>query len=468
MKHLSLLLLALLGATPAFAAHRHHSDEGDSAPEIRSDEGATKIKWSFGASADLQGQYFPDATQSPPLERKFGILNGELDGSMKVGHGFLVKVRPTGHWDPNNPTPNERSWYDLPEGYLQLKGSVSESTAYTMQLGFNTFTWGVTDGYNPVDIVSARRYNDPIFNEKLGAFSLLGRLDFGFLLLEGIYIPWQRESQLPGEKSRWLPRELGGPIQYAGAVTDLPSVPDYSFAEPISYDAALKNNFGARASSHFLGMDAAAYFFDGAATLPAVSYQLDVTATAIDPSTFNVTHWSASPHVTLRPIYNRVTVTGASVVFPIWELIVRSELAVTKAYRKGSPAITEQDTEGVAEVEHTFSGEKSTFTVIGLAAYSDPQDNGLQTSDTPTLNRLFDRAAGGGFRWQPEENTSVDTYAAFDVKHGGSLYNAQLTYKLSDAWKAYGGGQVFQGKSSQPVGVYRHNSRVIAGLKLAL
>ena len=148
-----------------------------------------------------------------------------------------------------------------------------------VQIGFNTFTWGVTDGYNPVDVVSARRYEDPFNSTKLGAFSLLGRLDFGGVLFEGIYIPWQRASLLPGDNSRWLPRELGGPIQYQGLTTDLPASPLFRFGDKIEYDSALKNNLGLRVSSHFLGIDAAGYVFDGAATVPSVFYTLNIDAT---------------------------------------------------------------------------------------------------------------------------------------------------------------------------------------------
>lgn len=431
-----------------------------------------EVKWSYGATLDAQGQFFPVA-ESPEVKQAFGILSGEANGSVKVGQGFLAKVRPTAHWDPNNPTKSEQSWVDLPEFYVQLKKPLSESLTLTSQTGFNVVTWGVTDGYNPVDIVSARRYSDPLHSEKLGALSELLRLDFGFLLFEGIYIPTQRRAVLPGEKSRWLPRELPGPITYAGNTTTLPAVPRYSFGDDIRYDNALLNNFGARVSSHLLGMDAAAYFFDGAASLPAVKYTLDLNATVIDGTVSppKVLQWAASPGIVLQRVYHRVTVTGASAVFPIWELIVRAELAVTKAYRKGSELITEQNTEAVTEVEHTFNsflGENRPLTLIGIAAWADPHDNGLASTGVPSLTRLFDRAAGAGFRYQPSDPALAEGYAFFDTKHGGSLYDLTVSYKLNDTWKVYGGGEYFQGKSSQPVGAYRYNHRAIAGLKATL
>ncbi|MGZ3651948.1 MAG: hypothetical protein ACXWSC_12210 [Bdellovibrionota bacterium] len=459
------ILCLLLACTPALAlaAPGKRTTRESASTEERS---APEIKYSVGASADLQGQYFPDPL-SPQVKQAFGIANGELLGTLKVGHTFLARFRPTGHVDPNNPTKSEQSWYDLPEGYIQLKGNVAEGTAATLQLGYNTFTWGVTDGYNPVDVVSARRYSDPLNSEKLGAFSALGRIDLGWVLAEGIFIPWQRSSILPGDHSRWLPREIGGDIQTGGTLFHPPTVPVYTFVPPVSYDAALQNNLGARLSSHFLGMDAAAYYFDGASSIPAVAYTLDGTVIRTDANFFPL-EISANPLIVLKPIYNRVTMAGGSAVFPIWELLIRGELAVTNAYRKNSSAITEQNTETVVEVEHTFTGEKSTLTTIGLLSWADPQDNGVSTTSTPSLTRLFDRAGGGGVRWQPTEAFSGEAFAVFDVKRGGSLYKGQLSYKLSDAFKIYSGGEVFNGQTTQPTGVYRKNGRVIAGLKVSI
>lgn len=463
---LKILLLSYLLVSPALATP---VDDDDNA-RFPSSYGES-LKWSVGATADAQAQYFPDAL-SPAVEQKFGILNAELNGTVKSGKKYLVKARPTAHWDPNNPTKSEQSWYDLPEGYFQLKSTLSERTSATFQLGYNTFTWGVTDGYNPIDVVSARRYSDPLHSEKLGAFSLLARMNFAFddfqLLVEGIYIPWQRRSTLPGENSRWLPREFSGPVQNSGVTVTPPASPDFSFREPLVYDNALRNNLGLRLSSHFLGMDAAAYVFDGASTLPAVAINLDIHATALDPVTFQPTQFSAGSQIGLVPLFNRVTVTGVSVVFPLSELIVRAELAVTKAYRKGSSKISEKNTEAVGELEHTFTVGKGSLTALGLMSWADPEEPQGQTITSASFTRLFDTAVGGGLRWQPNEVFSAEGFGGFDVKHGGEIFRGELGYKLTDAWKVYGAGELLIGTLDQPIGSYRKNSRAIAGLKVTL
>jgi hypothetical protein len=442
VKRINLLLVALLLAPSAFAS---------------------TLKYSVGAAADLQGQYFPNSL-SPQVKQTFGILNAEVTSSAKMG-SFSVKFRPTGHLDPNNPTKSEQSWYDLPEGYLQLKGSLSEDVSGTVQLGFNTFTWGVTDGYNPLDVVSARRFSDPLNSEKLGAPSVLGRLDFGSVLLEGIYIPWQRSSTLPGDHSRWLPREISSQVTQAGVVFDTPKVPEYTFGPDRSFNNPLHNNFGARVSSHFLGIDLAAYHFEGAASVPGTSFHMDGDVIRVIPLPIEI---AARPTVSLTEIFHRVKVYGASAVFNVWEFVVRGETAITNDDHLGSSAFPEHETDTVVELEHTFTGDKSTFTVIGLQSFTNQRYGDSSTTSTPSLTQLFNRASGIGFRWQPNETVRGESFAVFDTQHGGQIYKLELTYKLSDSWRVYGGGEVFSAKTSVPIGTYGKNSRGIAGLKLSI
>ncbi len=448
-----LLLFLLLGA-PASA---------DSPPA------PAKIR--VGAMVDAQKQYFSDGLSPAVDPRASDILNGELSGSVK-GENFLLKLRPTGHWDPLNKTRGERSWWDVPEGYAQGKIALSESVSATLRLGMDTFTWGVTDGFNPLDVVSARRYNDPLRPEKLGAPSSTLRLNWIYenlsLLLEGIYIPKQRESTLPGDNSRWLPREIGGEIFTDNILFRPPASPTYYFREPIVYDDALQNNYGLRLSSTFLGMDLAGYYFDGAATTPATSYRLTGTVTKINLGGSPEFEINANPAIGLRPLYHRVRMIGGSLVFPLAELLFRFEGAVTNDRRKNSSSIPEKITEAVAEVEHTFSFEKATLTAIGLFTYADYRENSGTTTHTPSLTRLFDRGAALGLRWQPVPVWSAEGFVVFDTKVGGNMLKLDTTFQVKDAVKIYAGAEIFSGKTTTPIGVYRKNDRVISGVRIAL
>ncbi len=139
-----------------------------------------EIKFSKALNLDLQGLYYPDKL-SPYVNYGHGILKGELNTSLRVGRKFLFKFRPTGTIDPGNKSVSEQYWADVPEGYGQYRHSFGDSATSYTQLGWNIFTWGVTDGYTPVDVVNARRFHDPLRSEKLGAFSLVQKIRFRWI-----------------------------------------------------------------------------------------------------------------------------------------------------------------------------------------------------------------------------------------------------------------------------------------------
>jgi len=124
-------------------------------------------------------------------------------------------------------------------------------------------------------------------------------------------------------------------------------------------------------------------------------------------------------------------------------------------------------TETVLQLEHTFSGEKQSLTMIGLFTYADTEDPENIRSST-SFARMFDRGLALGARYQPLETLTMELFSIFDTRYGGMLQKLESTYTLTDAWKLYGGAEIFSGKITTPIGVYRKNDRLWAGVKLAL
>ncbi len=428
-------------------------------------EPPTEWKWSLGANLDVQGLYYPGKV-SPHVNDALEIGKGELISSLKVGRAFLAKFRPTGTWDPANKSESEQYWADVPEGYVQLRLPLGSSiTSYT-QVGFNVFTWGITDGFNPVDVVNARRYHDPLRSEKLGAFSVVEKVDLGSALVEGIFIPWQRESKLPGSSSRWLPRELSRDQQIESTLFRLPTTHTFYFREHQELDDALTANFGLRLGVKTLGIDFGGYFFDGASAVPATNLRLTGAVSGFFPGQVPDVVIDADPPIGIRPIYYRNKMYGASMVFPVWRFLVRMEGAQTKPDRK-AVNLPVKTTEAVLELEYTFSGETQSLTIINLFTYADTEDPENTRSST-SFARMFDRGLALGLRYQPMEKLSAEFFSIFDTRYGGMLQKLESTYTLTDAWKVYGGAEVFSGKITTPIGVYRKNDRLWAGVKRAL
>ena len=426
-----------------------------------------ELKLSKSLNLDLQGQYFPEKV-SPHVNNSLGILKGELNLGLKIGKPVLLKFRPTGRIDPSNKSESEKYWADVPEGFGQLRLSWG-SGSWTTQLGMNTFAWGVTDGFNPVDVVNPRRYHDPLNSEKLGVFSWANKLDFGPVLLEGIFIPKQRMSKLPATNSRWLPRELERDTVIDNTLFRV--APNHTFyyrtsPEYLEYDDALYNNIAGRVALKALGMDFGFYGYDGSAPVPATNLRLTGAVTAFLPGRSPDLIIDADPPIGIRPIYYRQTMFGATAVAPVGPLLVKAAVARTKPHRKATN-LPVSVTEAALELEHTISGESSSLTLIGILTYADTEDPETTTSSN-SLGRMFDRGVVLGARYTPIETFTAETFTVFDTRYGSRLHKLELTKTLSDAWKVYGGGEILAGKISTPIGVYRGNDRVTAGVKLTL
>ena len=405
----------------------------------------------------------------PVVNSWLGIWH--LQTSAQGGWSKEVKfnIRPEFQADPFNNTISERYWAELPEGYLQIKPIQDAPSELVIQAGFNTFTWGVTDGFNPLDIVSAKRYTDPFITEKLGAPSLLIRSEVpgGIVSFEGIYIPFQRKSIIPGNNNRWLPRQ-GATIQPGVDVLGFPvivQIPDqssYNLHDDLTLDSALNNNFGFRLEAHVQSLDLSFVLFDGAAAVPFVQVGITSNLVAFPPPAFVI---QDDQLINITPIYYRQLVYGGSAVYPFKEFIFRAEAAFTRVTSR-SPGLQGITNQFVVEAEHEFDifGTRITGILEGTyGQYSNPQNSSLFS-----LPRMFDRAVIPGFRYAPTETFSVAAFAVIDTQYNGELGHAEMSDALNDNWKVNLAGELLMGSATTPIGSYSKNSRIIAGLKYSL
>jgi hypothetical protein len=414
----------------------------------------------------LTEQMYPDNI-SPVVNQFFEIGNLQLPTEVRYGSMLSFKMRPEFQVNPASDSIPERYWAELPEGYFQIKPLAGDPTL-RIQLGFNTFTWGVTDGYNPLDVVSAARYEDPLNPEKLGAASLAvhAELPGGVLSFDGIYIPRQRQSILPGNNSRWLPREQfqseSVNSQNYLATIVLPSNEQFGLSSDQVLSNALDSNFGFKMDAHLPSLDLSAMFFDGAAPLPATDVSLSGggTFTSINTITIN-----ADPFIGIRPVYYRQIMTGGSLVYALGEFIIRGEAALTRVVSKRSD-LPSLSNEYVGEIEHTFPIEAGTLTALVEGTYA--QHSETVDPTLVSLSRVFDRAVAVGAHYSPNSSLTAGMLALLDTEFHGELIRLEISDALSDSFKLSGTGELLQGADGSPVGTYRYNSRALVSLKYAL
>ena len=132
---------------------------------------AEDAEWSLHLDSRINAIYYPEAYGE---ETNQDLEQIELTPiyRWKKTDTYRLFFKPQFTWDPNNKSTEEQTYLDG-EAYLRIKGDTQ-----SLQVGYNVFNWGVTDGYNPMDVLNSRQYFDPLHSKKRGLPSLVYSLNY--------------------------------------------------------------------------------------------------------------------------------------------------------------------------------------------------------------------------------------------------------------------------------------------------
>ncbi len=177
-----------------------------------------------------------------------------------------------------------------------------------IRAGYQIYSWGVADLYNPTDKLNPRDYIDILNYEKEGILSLKVGYSFSNWTLEGIWIPLPEESYLP--QPGWRFFEMPGASQGLppAIVSDLIALrPGKSIRNP-QFAARLRGTAGR--------FDLGFSYFYGLATVP----QREVSVGTFNPVDNTVT-------VTVTEVFPREHTVGANMATTIKKLGLHLETA---------------------------------------------------------------------------------------------------------------------------------------------
>ena len=414
--------------------------------------GAFAWKTKFSSKLCLSGTYYPvDLEQGTSQWSSPVRLEPEI--SFKKSKAFKITIAPYLYSDPSSSSPGEKAIVDFNEANVE-----SKMGDFNLKVGFNSVSWGATDVFNPLDVVASRRYMDPLNGEKRGVPSVILGYDGGASRFEAIYVPVQQDAFLPGENSRWLPRDITVNRSNDFAQVDLPKDLHYSYLPKEEIENAQRDGFGARYEHSGEGMDFSAIFYQGAATTPAIFPEISGTITSLDPLLIQL-----DPEVKLRPVYYKRRTAGASAVMTLESTIFRIAGAASEQLhaRSNLPGSAQY---GVLGVEHNLAVGASTLTVLlqgTIAAHEDQADNQVSS-----LERIFDRSWLLGFRLATSSEWTVTLAALYDTVWEGLFTQFKAERKITDGLTATIGADIVEGKPGTPLGTYRKNDRVTFGLTL--
>jgi len=339
------------------------------------------------------------------------------------------------------------------QGYIQDLFVRKDAGDSIFTLGFNTYSWGVTDGYNPLDIINPRDFTNPLHAKKMGSFGLhISQTLSSSLQVEALYIPVQTASRLPAEKSRWLPRRVFLPAASDIQVL-LPEHVNYSIRENEDLNA-LHHNMGARLLFTEGSREWGLIFFDGMSSTPVI--RADIKLTPVNLS--SGIRLALDPNIVGTPVYYRVQTTGASLVWSFESVIVRLQSAYTHVRSKSDwNDLPSWSQENIWALEKTTNLGNWSLTGLLQGTYNvRPTSSGSSAG----LTELLDRAIMVGLRASPSLTWESYVFAGMDTKGQGSLVGASISHTMSERTKLELRGDFLQGPDTSWVGTYRDNDEI--------
>lgn len=402
-------------------------------------------EWSLHLNTEMNSTYFPEEYG---VNTSQSIFNLELNPIFKWKYvdSWRITLSPTLISSMNNKSEEERTFVDAGEAFIRY-----QKETYSIQIGSNIFSWGITDGYNPLDNINSKQYFNPLKSKKLGALSVVFSQNIDQWDYDLILIPKNRGATLPGTNSRWLPREVFIPQTSDNhLVLKLPPTLSYSYDSTENLDNALDNNFAARIQRRGSAIDFGISLFEGVASFPLIQPQVTGAVIEVSPKTVI----QVDPDIRLKPKNYRIRQGGLTFTSQQWDFLFKYATAYTQRIGENTniPGWTH---ENVLGLEKNFTLGDSGF-LIAILQHSFIYSEKINDSNF-SYTEIFRRAwmVGGRITWKEVWNLSL--LSLYDQSHGSHYEEWTLGRRLWDVWLVSLGGSLINGNSDTPLGVYDKN-----------
>ena len=391
--------------------------------------------------------YFDDIGQETTQSQTAVRYQFEFD--LRPSSSLRFHLSPWFYADPVSASVSERALADVNEASLDWRRG-----DWNLKFGINRHSWGVTDVVNPLDVVSSRRYLDPLNAEKRGTPSVDLIWEREKWRAEAVYVPVRFEAILPGDKSRWLPRDVTYNRSLGGQKIIIADQFKYSIRDKRELDDALKNNFGFRGDYRGGSLDVTTVFFQGAPTAPAI-FPVQVDSILINSNV------AAATHIALEPRYYLRRTAGLGATWTLDSSIVRFAYANSDRVTQGAD-LPGWSQIGVLGIEKNFSIGQTTLNALlqySYGAHETSVDNTLTSID-----RIFDRALMLGLNLTTSSDWTFGLAGLYDSANSGGFAQAKIERKLRDGLTSSLTGDWIDGASGTPLGTYRRNKRATVSL----
>lgn len=400
--------------------------------------------FNFGADINLEQTYFPKTIQS---ETDDHLSKFELQAlaDLKYKDSWRVLLHPYFLFNPQSTSDTEKFFIDPQD--CSVKFIKNE---FSLKIGYNIISWGVTDGYNPVDIINKKQLFNPLNSKKIGTLSILISETLPFFEYDLIYIPNSETSVLPGQNSRWLPREIFIPqVPNNDLELILPSNLRYHYGSRTSLNDALKDNFALRLQKNTSLGDLSLSAYDGAATVPIIEPVVSGTIIQVAPKTVI----TVDPNVVLNLKDYRIREVGFSIVAHPGTFLIKYATSYLQSVGNYAnlPGWTH---ENILALEKHFNFMQGHLTAILQHSFllTDKQND----SNISLLGIFHDAwMIGGRVDWHDIWNSNF--LLLFDNIHSSHLEEFSISRRLFDTWSLNFTATFISGSNHDPLGIFNKN-----------
>lgn len=404
-------------------------------------------------AASLRGKWNSEQIENFRVE---GSVTAEflvLSPSVNAANSQILGAPQSGEWNKSG----SPQYFEDQELFAEYK--FGRAANKRVSVGSKILRWGIADFYDPLDQINSRRMEKPAQSTKRGEWMLYyewreGDSDRGPISLETFVIPLKRGAILPSRTSAWLPRQLYIPNRPDTEFL-LPDALEYRYRDREDPDAALRWNLGARTTWRPSDAEFSLQYDEGAAGFPAMRASISGPLLGIRPDGRRVIQ--ADPLVQLTEVYYRERHYGGSLVKPLGSTLLRFQFGKTEPVSSGRDLANDRADVTLALERQISLGTHGQVTVLAQGFKNTLEDDTGGT-DIASFSKFFDRAAALGFRFAPNETTTVMVGALKSLAlKGGTIVQSSFSMDVSPTLAVEAAWTWYEANLDSPIGPFKDN-----------
>ncbi len=335
------------------------------------------------------------------------------------------------------------------EAYLNVAAS-----PIAIRAGYQIFSWGVADIYNPTDTLNPWDYTDIFDFEKEGMPALKAVYTRERFSLEGIWMPIPLESELPYRDSRFVQPFLTSVNNPLFPVIGLPPANFDVTENDLSPATTIRNSqFGARALGTIGPVDVGLSYFNGFEKVP---HQEAIIGNP-DPATGVVP-------MTVNQVYLRKQIVGFNIVGGYKGLNLKSESALVLPYASSRDVGGADRDYFIYTVgaDYTFFDivDKHDFSII--VEFAD-QIN-FQEPVREDFANPFQRTLFGRLEYRIADYVRLRFTSIYNFDNRSYYLHPEFYLEIADNWELKVGANILDGPSDTLLGLFNKQDRVYASM----